>query len=68
MSSCELNDVKPAMLQDVQVTTATGIDFDQKNGGMNQKEQGKISEKYHASSIQDEATLAVFGKKQQLKR
>lgn len=67
MSSYELNNVKPDMLQDVQVTTATGIDFDQRNGGTSINERGKISEEDYASKIQDEATLATFGKKQQLK-
>lgn len=67
MSSTELDEAKPGVLQQVQVTTSTGVDLDQENGDMNLTERGKLSEKDYASKVQDEATLAVFGKKQQLK-
>lgn len=68
MSSTELDEAKPGVLQQVQVTTSTGVNLDQENGDMNLTERGKLSEKDYASKVQDEATLAVFGKKQQLKR
>ncbi|EDN92338.1 hypothetical protein SS1G_08201 [Sclerotinia sclerotiorum 1980 UF-70] len=68
MSSSEIGDVKLGVLQEVQVTTTTGADLDQENGNTNVTEREKISEKDYARQVQDEATLAVFGKKQQLKR
>ncbi|KAI9649900.1 hypothetical protein NHQ30_002484 [Ciborinia camelliae] len=68
MSSDELSDIKPGIMQKVQVTTTTGVNSDHENGDMNITERGKVSERGYANNVQDEATLAAFGKKQQLKR
>ncbi|KAF7882162.1 hypothetical protein EAF00_011678 [Botryotinia globosa] len=68
MSSYEPDETEPGVPQEFQVAPSSGFNLDQENGDMNLTERGKLSEKDYASKVQDEATLAVFGKKQQLKR